>query len=70
MTDYFAGWLKTYDSKRDEENVDEGILIEVTEVGKDSTVEIAFDDRNERVYVRLKLSDLIAHACRNGVAGE
>jgi hypothetical protein len=63
----FAGWLKTFDKKSDEENEDTGVLLEVTSVEHDSTVEISFDDRNERVYVRFKLTDLLQQVCLTGI---
>jgi len=66
----FAGHLKTYDDKRDEEIVDEGVLIEVTTFNKDGTVELAFNDRNERCYLRLRLQDLMEHVSQFGGVAE
>jgi hypothetical protein len=46
------------------------VVIECTKLGPDGSVEIAFDDRNERCYVRFKLQDLMAAACLTLPEGE
>jgi hypothetical protein len=70
MNNNFAGWLRTFEKKNDDEHEDTGVLLEVTSVERDSTVELAFDDRNERVYVRFKLEDLMRHVCLTGIRKE
>lgn len=56
----FAGHITAIEKKNDNENTDEGTLVEVVDFERDSSVEIAFDDRNERCYVKFKLTDLMA----------
>lgn len=65
-----VGYLKTYDKKGAvaEPTMDEGVLIEVTEAKADGTVELAWNDRNERVYVQLKISDLLSVAMAVGIS--
>jgi hypothetical protein len=63
MNNEFAGWLMTFEKKDDSELEDKGVLLEVTQVKADGTVEIAFDDRNERCYLKFDLSDLMKHIC-------
>jgi len=64
----FAGHFTAFDKKKDETNNEEPILIEVTKTLKDGTVEIAFDDRNERCYVKFRIADLLDFRC--GITGE
>ncbi len=55
---YFVGRLYAFDKKTDNENVeDQRVICELTEVSSEG-IEIAFDDRNERVYLRFRMSDL------------
>lgn len=63
----FAGRISMIDRKNDEENNVEDVIVECTEVTDGGEVEVAFDDRNERCYVRFKLQDLVAAACMVGV---
>lgn len=55
----FTGHIVGMDKKTDIESQDVDVLIELTDTKKDGTVEIAFDDRNERFYVRFRLQDLV-----------
>jgi hypothetical protein len=59
----FAGSISMIDRKSDDTNNDESVVIECTDLEDDGTIEIAFDDRNERCYVRFKLQDLVAAMC-------
>lgn len=54
---YFSGRLYAFDKKTEDENVAEQVVCELTEISNEG-VEIAFDDRNERVYLKFRLSDL------------
>jgi hypothetical protein len=59
----FVGHLITFDIDNGDSDsvvVDSGILVEVTDFTNESEVEIAFDDRNERCYLRFSLADLAA----------
>jgi hypothetical protein len=61
----FVAQLMTFDKKGEgEEVVDENVLVEVTDLTKDGLIEIAFNDRNERRYLKFQLPELLAHACR------
>jgi hypothetical protein len=53
--------MNAFDIKKEETNVDEDVLIEVVEFTESSEVEIAYNDRNERCYLRFSLADLVAH---------
>lgn len=55
---YFVGRLYAFDQKTENENVDDQrVVCELTEVSQEG-IEIAFDDRNERVYLKFRMSDL------------
>lgn len=61
----FAGVLMTFSRKNDGDViVDETILIEVVDFNDVGEVEIAFDDRNERCYIRFSISDLVNSVAR------
>lgn len=63
MNEEFVGHLMTFDKKGEgEEIVDENVLIEVTDLQKDGLIEIAFNDHNERCFLKFSLSELVAHA--------
>jgi len=62
----FPGTIIGIDKKEDEENQREDVLVELTAAEADGTVELAFDDRNERCYVRFRLQDLVAQAMEFG----
>lgn len=64
----FAGWFKTFEKKDDSEIVDKGVLLQITSVKADGTIEVSFDDRNERCYLLFDLADLMKHVCL--VSGE
>lgn len=66
----FAGHIATYEKKNDETNNEEDVIIECTDLHDDGTVEIGWDDRNERCYVRFKLQDLIAAMCHAHVPSQ
>jgi len=58
----FVGHLLTFDKKGDgDEIIDDNVLLEVTQLRRDGNVEVAFNDRNERCYLRFRLSDLMEH---------
>lgn len=63
----FAGYITAIDRDQDEESNAEDVIVECTDLTEDGEVEIAFDDRNERCYVKFKLQDLITAACQAGV---
>jgi len=58
MNNYSAGRLMVF--KNDDDIVNEPKIIEFTDFKKPCDVEIAFDDRGERVYVKFTLTDLLA----------
>lgn len=66
MNKNFVGTLNTFDKKGEGDAIieDEDVLVEVTDLQVDGLVEIAFNDRNERCYLKFSLPDLIAHAAR------
>lgn len=66
----FPGRIMGIDKKDDETNQEEDVLLEVTEADADGLVEIAFDDRNERCYVRFRLQDLVERAMAHGRVSE
>jgi hypothetical protein len=56
----FVGRLMAW--KGDDESNEQDTMVEVTEVDNATgEVELAFDDRNERVYLRMKLHELWYH---------
>lgn len=59
----FAGSITMIEKKNDDTNNEEAVVIECTDLQDDGTVEIAFDDRNERCYVKFRLQDLVAAMC-------
>lgn len=59
----FAGSILMVEKKNDDTNNEESVVIECTYLRQDGGIEISFDDRNERCYVRFKLQDLIAAMC-------
>lgn len=68
VSTYFPGRLLTFD---DNGNGDEvatvpNLMLQVTEFGN-GFVEIAFDDRNERVYLAFRISDLVRAAKESGI---
>lgn len=63
MNKEFAGWLMTFEKKDDSEIEDKGVLLEVTSAKANGQVEVAFDDRNERCYLKFDLADLMKHVC-------
>jgi hypothetical protein len=61
MADKFVGHLTAIENKNDDENVNEDVLLEVVDFTEAAEVEIAFNDRNERCYLKFSLADLVAH---------
>lgn len=59
----FAGSILMIEKKNDDTNSEKSVVIECTRIEQDGTTEIAFDDRNERCYVRFKIQDLMAAMC-------
>jgi hypothetical protein len=66
----FAGSIAMYEKKNDDTNNEESVVVECTEVRHDGTVEIAFDDRNERCYVQFKIQDLLQAMCLASISPE
>jgi hypothetical protein len=63
-TKEFVAQLMTFDKKGEgDEVIDENVLLEVTELTNDGRIEIAFNDRNERCYLKFSLPTLLQHAC-------
>lgn len=60
----FPGHITGIELKNDDSTQDEDVLIEITDVRSDGTVEISMNDRNERFYVSFKLQDLVREAMR------
>jgi hypothetical protein len=54
---HMAGHLMVF--KSDDTIVDQPTMLEVTDLTKSGLVEIAFDDRGERVYVRVPLAEMM-----------
>lgn len=55
---YFVGKLHAFDKKTDDTVIeDKDVVIELTSCDQYG-VEVAFDDRNERVYLKFQLADL------------
>lgn len=64
MMTEFAGRVMAFDKKGEgDENNDQATLVELTQVTRSGIVEIAFNDRNERCYLKFKLSDLMTAIC-------
>jgi hypothetical protein len=66
MMDKFSGHVICIAKKSDDTTQDGGVLLELTDVTQDGEVELAFDDRNERCYVRFTLSELVQRAMVHG----
>ena len=62
----FTGKIIGIDRKTDEQTQEEEVLIELTDATGDGEVEIAFNDRNERCYVRFFVAELVARAMLHG----
>lgn len=55
-----AGSILVFGGKTlDEDVLDTSLLIEVTDFTKDGRLEIAFNDRGERTYLKFSLADVI-----------
>jgi hypothetical protein len=54
----FAGRLMCF--KGDDENADGLVVVELTDTMAGGVVELAFDDRGERVYLQFRFADLAA----------
>lgn len=63
----FAGHFTAIDSKNDDENNDEDVIVECTELTKDGVVELAWNDRSERCYIKFNVADLMRAMCAVGV---
>ena len=64
LKDSFVAKLMAF--KGDDEQQDAMVAVEITEApGED--VEIAFEDRGERVYLRFRLAELNAAVLRNRI---
>lgn len=62
----FPGKIMGIDRKTDDTNQEAEVLLELTDANGDGEVEIAFEDRNERFYVRFFLPELVARALLHG----
>lgn len=63
----FAGHLMAIEKKSDVDNNDEDVIVECTELTEDGLVELAWDDRNERCYIKFNVADLMRAMCQAGV---
>ena len=62
MNNEFTAALLTFDKKGEgDEIMNQNVLVEVTQLRKDGRIEIAYTDRNERVYLAFRLQDLMEH---------
>lgn len=67
-TNEIVGYLKTYDKKGEGPQImDDGVLVEVTDAKADGSIEIAYMDRNERVYLQLNLAALVSAVLQAGI---
>jgi hypothetical protein len=61
--DHIPGHVLAFSNTSDDELADKPVLIEVTDSARDGTIELAFDAplaKSPRIYVRLRLQDLMA----------
>lgn len=64
----FQGQLICFDKHGNgDETVSTTTLIEVTDLSKEGRIELAFNDRNERCYIKFRLADLMAAMCETHV---
>ena len=54
----FIAELTAYDNKKDERNQSETVVVEIVDTEK-GIIELAFNDRNERVYLTFRFTDLV-----------
>lgn len=54
----FIATLVAIDNKTDNANTEEAVIVEVVD-NTEGQIEIAFNDRNERVYLAFRLEDLM-----------
>lgn len=54
---HMAGHLMVF--KSDDAIIDQATMVEVTDLTKSGMIELAFDDRGERVYVRVPLAEMM-----------
>lgn len=66
-----AAKLMTFDVAAVNSNpvVEEELLVEVVDFNGAGEIEIAFDDRNERCYLKMSLPDLISRVAEFGAPG-
>jgi hypothetical protein len=71
MSDSVIGHLMAFKRRNPDDSVVEvDVLVELTEVQSNGLVEIAFDDRDERVYLQLPLAEIVAFAVRSKPSDE
>jgi hypothetical protein len=68
--DNVVGKLMCFKTKDDDQVVDCEVLVEVTECRKDGTIELAWNDRDERCYLNIPLDLVIAQALKKFATGE
>ena len=60
----FAAQVMAFDKKGEGDEIqDDGTLVEVTDFTADGHIELAFNDRNERCYLKFRLADLMTVLC-------
>lgn len=66
-TNEIVGYLTAFDKKGEgDENNSESILLDITHVERDGSIELAFTDRNERCYIQFNLPDLLRAVLTHG----
>lgn len=68
MKDHMIGWLISFRNDDDDsgnEVIDECVSVELTDATKEGKVELAFDDRGERYYLRFRIQDLLELVMRS-----
>lgn len=66
----FAGHIVAIERKSGEETQKEDVLVELTDVKKDGTIELMVRDRNEDFYIQFRLQDLVTEAMSLGREAE
>jgi hypothetical protein len=57
---YMPGKLLCFEKRGDDQTVDETVIVEVTDTSH-GEIEFAFDDRNERVYLKVPIARVLAN---------
>lgn len=64
------GTFVCFDRKDGKENQSMDVPVEIVDVHQDGLVELGWDDRNERCYLKIKVHQLIEEIMRLAVADE